>query len=171
MPDECPEKECSGEKDPDGSCHLIITVSRNNNGTNSTLGTFEAREKCDDNPAVEGHTLEPKKGRYNLGNGLKNYPIPAGTYGGVRKRSPNHGQVVGIKTPGTGFGDILIHKGNYPSDTEGCVLVGNSQPRPDFISNSADAMGKLLKYIDKVKKRCGNKFKMSVKIEDAPTSK
>lgn len=41
---------------------------------------------------------------------------------------------------------ILFHKGNYPKDTEGCILVGRSREQ-DFVGNSSLAMELLMQEI------------------------
>jgi hypothetical protein len=38
--------------------------------------------------------------------------------------------------------DILIHWGNFPTDTEGCILVGETKG-PDFIGSSRSTFDKL----------------------------
>lgn len=42
-----------------------------------------------------------------------------------------------------GFDGIRIHVGNAAGDTHGCLLVGGSQPDPDYILHSKDAYKKL----------------------------
>jgi len=41
---------------------------------------------------------------------------------------------------------ILFHKGNYPKDTSGCVLVGMTRGN-NFVKNSKDAMDLLMEKI------------------------
>ena len=43
----------------------------------------------------------------------------------VKHKSPKHGNVIKILNVYE-RDDILIHAGNYNSDTKGCILVGNS---------------------------------------------
>jgi hypothetical protein len=46
-----------------------------------------------------------------------------------------------------GFDLIMIHWGNYPHDSEGCILVGQSQGQ-DFIGSSRNAFEILLPKIE-----------------------
>tara|TARA_R110000765_G_scaffold396099_1_gene489892 strand:+ start:762 stop:1310 length:549 start_codon:yes stop_codon:yes gene_type:complete len=41
---------------------------------------------------------------------------------------------------------ILVHIGNYPKDTKGCILVGHGR-KQDFVSNSRLAMDLLIKEV------------------------
>lgn len=50
--------------------------------------------------------------------------IPAGTYPVVRYTSPARGYDVFVLKNVLGRSYIEIHKGNLPTDSEGCILVG-----------------------------------------------
>jgi hypothetical protein len=79
--------------------------------------------------------------------------IPAGRYEVVWEKSPRlsrkHGydfftpRLVGVP----GFLGILIHVGNFPRDTEGCVLMGLRKYR-DGIGESQKAMDWLYPFIE-----------------------
>jgi hypothetical protein len=51
--------------------------------------------------------------------------IPAGAFTFHRRLSPKRGYDVFITQDVPGRSDIEIHKGNLPSDSEGCILVGS----------------------------------------------
>src|SRR5271168_3094452 len=80
------------------------------------------------------YTLEPPPGR----------SIPAGTYKVIVRESPRLGyetpRLLGV--PGWPENDILIHIGNYPKDTEGCILVGLTE-ETDFVGSSREAFAQL----------------------------
>ena len=51
------------------------------------------------------------------------------------------------------FSQVLLHPGNYPKDTEGCSLVGNSVAGPDFIGGTPAAFESLrLKCFEAIRK-------------------
>lgn len=43
---------------------------------------------------------------------------------------------------------ILVHTGNFPTDTEGCILVGTSKSEKGCINRSVEAIIKLFNAID-----------------------
>lgn len=45
---------------------------------------------------------------------------------------------------------IRIHVGNYPTDTEGCILPGMSKSSKGFVNSSVEAVIKLFNEIDKL---------------------
>lgn len=45
---------------------------------------------------------------------------------------------------------ILIHIGNYSTDTEGCILVGTSQGNNGAINASVDAINKLFNLLENI---------------------
>lgn len=53
--------------------------------------------------------------------------IPAGTYPVGLYPSPHFGRLMPIVESVPGRSDILIHWGNYPQNSEGCILVGEQR--------------------------------------------
>lgn len=94
-------------------------------------------------------TLElPKK------DGLPGSCIPAGRYR-VTVAWSNHFQrrmplIVGIPNRS----EIEIHWGDYPEDTRGCILVGETKT-PDAIWNTREAFDELFPMIDEADKTEG----------------
>ena len=77
--------------------------------------------------------------------------IPAGTYRVTIERSPGFHMLTPRLHAVPGFEGILIHPGNGPRDTRGCLLVGFAKmPSGVKIYQSREAfealMGKLLGY-------------------------
>jgi hypothetical protein len=85
---------------------------------------------------VECHTLEPSANA--------EYPrIPAGRYPVEFRFSPRFKMVTPhiCNVPGREF--ILIHPGNAPKDTEGCLLVGYTEST-DWVGSSREAFLSLM---------------------------
>lgn len=77
--------------------------------------------------------------------------IPAGRYRLVPRSTQSRGDHLLIEgVPGREW--ILIHRGNYPSDVRGCILVGrehidiNGDKIPD-VSGSRSALGQLVQMV------------------------
>jgi Family of unknown function (DUF5675) len=105
------------------------------------------------NDALECWTLE-----LPVVNGLPGSAIPAGTYPVVLAPSPRFLALTGDAwvqqyagamphiQPIPGRSLIMIHWGNYPSNTDGCVLVGKSH-QSDSIGESRQAFSELYPLI------------------------
>lgn len=68
--------------------------------------------------------------------------IPRGTYPVTIDFSPKYQRNMPHILNVPGFEGIRIHKGNYPKDTEGCILVGQKRA-PDAVLESKLAFNKL----------------------------
>ena len=109
------------------------------------------------------NTLEPPEGTplESVTAGSRK-AIPPGTYNIKMHWSPKFGKMLPlIYTPGTnpprvlgslplgggmGRGAILIHAGNYPRDTVGCILVGMNT-KVGMVQNSRDCLALLVNKI------------------------
>ena len=95
-------------------------------------------------PVWTGVTLEPpwKDNKKNISC------IPAGKYKVIPHKSPKFGDCLLIKSVPK-RSHILFHWGNFPKDTQGCILVGTYFKDLDSdgtyeIANSRNAFNKLL---------------------------
>jgi hypothetical protein len=115
---------------------IVITVQRKHTAADAsaTMGTIDVRREGDAGPAVTGDTMEQPEGTRDLheGVGMKHYPVPAGTYPGVvvnstknHKLNPHTSKAVEIMIPG--WVAVLIHIGNFPKDSAGCILPGSGE--------------------------------------------
>ena len=85
-------------------------------------------------------TLEP----VSRSDEVKPRAIPEGTYTVTRRFSPKHNRDVPHVEDVPGFEEIEIHPGNFPQDTVGCTLVGQTKgSQPDFIGSSKAAFNAL----------------------------
>lgn len=75
--------------------------------------------------------------------------IPDGKYISRRGKFPSHGdtfEVTGVKDRS----GILFHKGNYQTDSKGCILLGSGYAEINgqlAISGSGDAFKKFMEYL------------------------
>ena len=83
------------------------------------------------------------------GMNKKNFScIPEGTYEAFKYESPKNGSVIMLKNV-VGRSGIQIHAGNYTSQIEGCILVGDSLKDINAdgvidVTNSKATLNKLL---------------------------
>lgn len=79
--------------------------------------------------------------------------IPAGYYIAQYRKSPSNGDVIELKNvPNRSY--IQIHAGNYTSQIEGCILVGDSLADINKdgmldVTNSKETLDKLLAWAGK----------------------
>lgn len=84
-------------------------------------------------------TLEPPLGT----NQVDRDAIPIGAYRTVLLWSPRFSAFLPGLLNVPGRSHILIHKGNFPSDTKGCILVGATRAE-DRIGDSALAFNRVM---------------------------
>lgn len=108
---------------------MKLTVTRNLVMPLSTAGMLDV------DGIFQCYTLEPAR------------PIPAGVYDIRLLFSPKFNCITPHVMDVPGFTAIEIHCGNYPTDTEGCLLVGETHPEPDFIGNSREAFMALMQKL------------------------
>jgi hypothetical protein len=85
--------------------------------------------------------------------------IPTGIYNCARTIHPKHGEVFQVMDV-PDRNDILIHVGNFPKDTNGCILVGLSFTSEASIGESRIAFKKFMDRLDGVEK-------FTLKIQEA----
>lgn len=113
---------------------VTLTLSRKSSSKLCTLGNLRITGRDHDLC-----TLEPQ----GTDTQAKPRCIPAGTYSVTLRMSPRFGYVTPYLHDVPDFEDILIHSGNYPQDTEGCILVGESTDG-EAIDNSRKAFHELM---------------------------
>lgn len=134
------------EEDESKKAEFLLV--RNQFSENSTVGDLYI------NGEFFCHTLELPYRNNQKGRSC----IPLGEYGIKKRTSDEYGQH--FLVTGTGEREcILFHVGNYPKDTEGCILVGSTIGE-DFVGNSRLTIDKLrekLEGVDDMKLKIENK--------------
>lgn len=72
--------------------------------------------------------------------------IPTGTYKVILNLSNRFKRVLPLLIDVPNFEGVRIHNGNYSTDTDGCILVGETISK-DMVGNSRSAMEKLMKKL------------------------
>ena len=122
--------------DPLGLTTVLIEIDRSIETSQSTIGTLTL------NSQRIGYSLE-LPWRNNQTNRSR---IPAGTYFGEVFNSPTFGMNVIrlLNVPGRGTtAPILIHPGNWPGNTTGCILPGTTYAN-NAVYNSRDAFNRIM---------------------------
>ena len=143
--------------DPNGLSIVQIDIRRTTLTTTSTVGTLTV------NYLPVGYTLE-LPWHENKKDGSS---IPTGLYFGKVEDHPQKGRVIRLsRVPGDRTG-ILIHKGNIPAETLGCILPGKTAGR-DSVDSSAAALNEILKIIEMaeaIDRASGDVTDIIVKVE------
>ena len=116
---------------------ITLVLNRSNIGPDCTTGLL-----CIEGMDQLWYTLEPQ----GVDQTVKPRSIPAGTYQITLRESPRLGYITPYLLDVQDFSDILIHVGNYPRDTEGCILIG-SAPDEEAIDNSKEAFDALMSIL------------------------
>ena len=117
---------------------MFLTLQRSKSSENSTIGSLYIEQDFLCN-TLELPVMEtPLPGRS---------AVPSGRYELVIEYSYRF-QRYNLRLAGVpGFTGIEMHTGNFPKDTEGCILLGTSSKQPDYIFDSDIAYTSLMQHI------------------------
>lgn len=118
---------------------MILTLTRNNFTSESTIGTLEVNGK------FECYTLEDAVREKKIKGQTA---IPCGKYSIIIDVSKRFNKELPRLLDVPGFTGVRIHSGNKAKDTEGCILVGRIK-RENYIGSSAIAMASLMDKLDR----------------------
>ena len=130
----------------------ILLLSRGFHSTQCTIGTLYLHEE--DGREIElCKTLELPW----MENKRRISCIPTGTYDITKHIGSNYptekdiekgiNHVLRLKNV-PDRGGILVHPGNYPQDTVGCILVGRDSVNQNMVTSSRETLKELLKVLE-----------------------
>lgn len=149
--------------DLDGLTDILIQIQRTMETNLSTIGKFAVS-----GTDIKGVTLElPWRNNQKYISS-----IPAGTYVATKEYSDKFKtEVLRLQNVPGGREGILMHPGNRPKDTQGCILPGTTTAGKDRISGSGEALDRTTQYVETVQQQDqqkGEKTNIQVEIKDPP---
>ncbi len=120
---------------------MLIIVVREVMKADYTIGSLYANGRWICN-TLEPHCIDWEKEQKVMGKTA----IPEGRYQVEVKRSPKFGRKMPYLKDVPHFSDIMIHTGNAPAHTKGCILVGYNTIR-GLVLKSHEAMEKVMNAI------------------------
>ena len=117
---------------------MNLFVNRTTRTANSTIGQFSVNGEffsyCLE-PTDRGLTSDMTPDQIAAIKIQNQTCIPTGTYSVTKYFSPKHNAEVPLLQDVPGFAFVEIHAGNYPRDTDACLLLGSTEDA-DFVGNS-----------------------------------
>lgn len=117
---------------------MNLLVTRKIKTENSTIGDFSIDgtffSHCLE-PADRGLTADMTLDDIKSIKVQNKTAVPIGTYDVISYNSPRWDKDVPLLVDVPGYAGVEIHPGNYPSDTDGCLLLGATED-VDFVGNS-----------------------------------
>lgn len=121
---------------------MELLVTRKIKSSNSTIGDFSINGKffsfCLE-PTDRGLTSDMSVDQIAKIKIQNKTCIPTGRYEVTKYFSPKHNAEVPLLKEVKGFDFIEIHVGNYPKDTDACLLLGSGKST-DMVTNSKETV-------------------------------
>lgn len=117
---------------------MKLTLTRRFRGEDYTIGTLyiDGERFCD---TLEDQDRDANRNGVFDGNEKKvrgTTAVPNGTYQVVVNQSPRFGRELPRLLAVPSFEGVLIHRGNTPEDTAGCILVGENKVKGRVINST-----------------------------------
>ena len=143
--------------DPEGLSQVVIDIRRTTSTKTSTTGTLSV------GPTGVGYTLElPDRNNQQFIS-----QIPAGSYLAQVSYSKKFGYNVIRLLNVPGREGVVIHRGNDPDDTQGCILPGKTveQNRVGKSKNALDELLRIIKLAQTLDRAVGDQTDIIVNIK------
>ncbi|MEJ2679810.1 MAG: DUF5675 family protein [Gemmatimonadota bacterium] len=158
----CPTADGGDDGKP---CTVTFWVERQSGTSSSTEGSFTLDSNDPGAGTLTGATLEPPTKPVPPNNAVR---IRAGVYNATRDHGYETYAALRLEDR-DGRVNIMVHAGNYPEDTSGCILVAASTDGPQKLTGGSRHMvDKIRKYIDNVNSAQGAPT-IRVVVMDRPT--
>lgn len=117
---------------------MKLTLTRRFRGEDYTIGTLyiDGERFCD---TLEDQDRDANRNGVFDGDEKKvagTTAVPNGTYQVVVNQSPRFGRELPRLLAVPSFEGVLIHRGNTPEDTAGCILVGENKVKGRVINST-----------------------------------
>ena len=129
---------------------LELRIKRTYFGNTYTIGALQYRFDGEDRFTYLCDCLEPKAINWSIQKKIKGKTaIPEGRYKVEVRYSPRFRKCMPYLRGVPEFEGVMFHVGNYPRDTEGCILLGRDFSHNGVIERSQECFKKFMQIIER----------------------
>ena len=129
---------------------LELRIKRTYFGNTYTIGALQYRFDGEERFTYLCDCLEPKAINWSIQKKIKGKTaIPEGRYKVEVRYSPRFRKCMPYLRGVPEFEGVMFHVGNYPRDTEGCILLGRDFLHNGVIERSQECFKKFMQIIER----------------------